>query len=153
MRLKTIVGCLTLFLLVPRLVFSQNDEEKIHVLVQQFFDVIGKKDSIAYHALFLKDGYRYTWSQRKDSIVTSGSSAFAKPTFQAKVKYKEVMRPEGVKIEIHKNIAMAWVPYDFFVNDQFSHCGVDVFTYMKTRQGWKIAVIAYSVERDGCSEW
>jgi len=150
MRLKFISASFMLFLLLPRLSFSQNDKKEIHSLVQQFFDVIGRKDSIAYQNLFLKDGYRYTLSQRKDSVITRGSSAFAKPVFQANVKYREAMRPEGVKIEVHKNIAMAWVPYDFWVNDKFSHCGVDVFTYMKSNNGWKIAVIAYSVEQDGC---
>jgi hypothetical protein len=153
MRLKHIIGCIALLLLLPQVSFSQSEKKEIHALVQQFFDVISNKDSIAYQNLFLKDGYRYTLSQGKDSIVTRGASAFSKPTFQAKVKYKEAMRPDGVKIEVHKNIAMAWVPYDFWVNDKFSHCGVDVFTYMKTSKGWKIAVIAYSVERDGCSDW
>jgi hypothetical protein len=151
--MKYIISCMVLFQLVVHSSLAQREEKIIHTLVQQFFDVIGRKDSIAYQSLFLKDGYKYTWSQSKDLIVTRGSSVFTKPTLQPGVKYKEAMRPKGVKIEVHKNMAMAWVPYDFWVNDTFSHCGVDVFTYMKTRQGWKIAVIAYSVERDGCSEW
>jgi len=153
MRIKFIVSCFSLFLFVAQVGHAQSEEKTIHSLVQQFFDIIGRKDSIAYQDLFLKDGYKYILSQRKDSIVTRGSSAFARPTFQPGVKYKEAMRPKGVKIEVHKNMAMAWVPYDFWVNDKFSHCGVDVFTYMKTEVGWKIAVIAYSVEREGCKDW
>jgi hypothetical protein len=42
-------------------------------------------------------------------------------------------------------IAMVWLPYDFYVNDTWSHCGVDIFTMVKSDRGWKIASLAYTV--------
>jgi hypothetical protein len=42
-------------------------------------------------------------------------------------------------------IAMVWLPYDFYVNDTWSHCGVDIFTMVKSDTGWKIASLAYTV--------
>ena len=150
---KLLIVCLTFLLVLPQLSFSQHEEKEVHDLVQQFFDVIGKNDSVGYKKLFLKDGYRYTVNQKDDSIYTAGKSAFDRISFNTNNQWKEVMREKGVKIEIHDRIAMAWVPYDFWVNGKLSHCGVDVFTLMKTQQDWKIAVIAYSIERGGCKDW
>jgi hypothetical protein len=45
-----------------------------------------------------------------------------------------------------------WAPYDLWVNKKFSHCGVDVFTLIKTNQGWKIASLVYTVEPDACEK-
>jgi len=64
----------------------------------------------------------------------------------------EKMREKDVKVEVHKGIAMFWAPYDLWIDKKFSHCGVDVFTLLKTKEGWKIVTIAYSVEPDGCTQ-
>jgi hypothetical protein len=102
MRVKFIVSFFSLFLFVAQVSDAQSEEKIIHALVQQFLDAVSRKDSIAFQDLFLKDGYKYTLAQRNDSIITRGSSAFARPTFQPGVKYKEAMRPKGVKIQVHK---------------------------------------------------
>ncbi len=54
------------------------------------------------------------------------------------------------QIKIHNSIAYAWVPYEFYVNDKFSHCGIDVFTLFKVGDEWKIMSAAYSIEREDC---
>jgi hypothetical protein len=64
----------------------------------------------------------------------------------------EIMRDKEVTVQIHKQIAMVWAPYDLWVNKKFSHCGVDVFTLIKTNQGWKIASLIYTVEPDACEK-
>lgn len=37
-------------------------------------------------------------------------------------------RPLGFDIKIDGALAIAWVPYKLFYNDQLYHCGVDVFS-------------------------
>ena len=48
-------------------------------------------------------------------------------------------------------VAQVWAPYDFHVNGVFSHCGIDIFSLLKTAEGWQIASIAYSVKQQGCA--
>ena len=43
---------------------------------------------------------------------------------------------------------MIWTPYDFHIDGRFSHSGVDVFTVVRTADGWRIASIAYTVDRE-----
>ena len=47
--------------------------------------------------------------------------------------------------------AMVWVPYDFHLEGSFSHCGIDILTYLKLEGGWKVTSITYDVVREGCA--
>lgn len=51
------------------------------------------------------------------------------------------------EVRIAGPVAMVWLPYDFHVDGQWSHCGVDIFTLIRGEQGWRIAALAYSVEQ------
>jgi hypothetical protein len=44
-------------------------------------------------------------------------------------------------------MATVWLPYDLYVNGAWSHCGVDVFTMVRTAGAWKIATLAYTIEQ------
>ena len=44
-------------------------------------------------------------------------------------------------------VAVVWLPYDFYVEGAWSHCGVDVFTLVRVETGWRIASLAYSVQQ------
>jgi len=45
---------------------------------------------------------------------------------------------------------MAWVPYTLSISGKFSHCGVDLFTFIKTDKGWKINNCTFTIEPNGC---
>jgi len=47
-------------------------------------------------------------------------------------------------------VGIVWAPYDFHLNGEFSHCGVDVLTFLKLEDGWKVTSITYNVVREGC---
>ncbi len=53
-------------------------------------------------------------------------------------------RPE---VRINGGVAMVWYPYDLYVNDKWSHCGVDVFTLIRVADRWRIAAMAWSAEQ------
>lgn len=43
------------------------------------------------------------------------------------------------KIHVDGNFAHAWTPYAFYIDDTFSHCGVDSFHFIKNAKGlWKV---------------
>jgi hypothetical protein len=51
-------------------------------------------------------------------------------------------------IRVHNGIAIAWVPYEFWVEGKFSHCGVDAFTFFEMNGNWKIITVAYTIEKN-----
>ncbi len=54
------------------------------------------------------------------------------------------------KIDADSTIANAWTPYKFYLNDNFSHCGVNVFQLFNDGTSWKIIAIADTRVREGC---
>jgi hypothetical protein len=51
---------------------------------------------------------------------------------------------------VQDRVAVVWTPYDFHLSGEFSHCGIDVFTMLKSAAGWKVVSITYNVVREGC---
>ena len=47
-------------------------------------------------------------------------------------------------------LAVFWAPYDFHVDGQFSHCGVDVLNLIKIEGEWKIGHAMWTIQQPGC---
>ena len=54
------------------------------------------------------------------------------------------------EVRIDGTLASVWAPYDFHLNKQFSHCGVDAFHLLKLQDGWRIVALSDSFQREGC---
>ena len=48
------------------------------------------------------------------------------------------------------DLALVRGRYGFYVDDRFSHCGMNSFHLMRTAEGWKIVNAASTIELDGC---
>jgi hypothetical protein len=48
---------------------------------------------------------------------------------------------------VQDRVAQVWMPYDLYVGDKWSHCGVDVFTLMKSEGRWRVATVIYTIEQ------
>jgi len=53
-------------------------------------------------------------------------------------------------IQVDANLANAWVDYEFWFNDNFSHCGVNSLHLVKTEGKWKIIYLIDSRRRSSC---
>lgn len=53
-------------------------------------------------------------------------------------------------IKIDGALAQVWCDYAFYLEDQFSHCGVDAFQLVKVNSDWKIFVLSDTRRKKGC---
>jgi hypothetical protein len=53
-------------------------------------------------------------------------------------------------ILIRGPIAVIWGEYEFWIDGEFSHCGVDSADLVKLEGEWKVANFMWTVERDDC---
>lgn len=150
-----------LFLLILLLIsinsFAQKmpdpEEKEILLKVQQFFDALEKQDTVLFKSILLTNGQVWAISEKENAAKYSMRqfSDFMKTLINPARIIQERMLSSEVKI--HNRIAMAWVPYTLDISGKFSHCGVDLFTFLKTDEGWKIATAAYTIEPEGCSHF
>ncbi len=58
-----------------------------------------------------------------------------------------VERGYDAEARVSGTVGMVWMPYDLYVDGEWSHCGADVFTMVRSGSDWLIASMAWSVEQ------
>jgi hypothetical protein len=133
---------------------EKRDQDKKEILqkVQQFFDALETQDTVLYKSIILKDGQTWAISE-KDGTVKYSMRQFS-DRLRTFVNPAQIIQEKllGSKVMIHKQIAMAWVPYTLDISGKFSHTGVDVFTLLKTSEGWKISTLAFTMDSGSSPE-
>ncbi|WP_419934376.1 nuclear transport factor 2 family protein [Candidatus Palauibacter sp.] len=136
----------------PAYVAAQDDAEGGAVAaVQALFDAMAARDGDAIRDL-LMEGAVFTSTVETDDGVQVGESTgaeFAASIGQPGPALLERMWDPHVMIQ--GPLAVVWTPYDFHVDGEFSHCGIDAVSLVHTGDGWRISSIAYTRERDGCA--
>lgn len=150
-RFVTVAGLLVL-LCLPTPAQAQSDEDAVIAAVQQLFDAMAARDTLAARAVLMPEGRFFAIRDTDDGPSTGSSSHqdFLKQLTMPGDDWLE--RMWNPTILIHGRMAVLWTKYDFYRNGQFSHCGVDAFSLLKTADGWKIAGTTYTVEPTGCPE-
>lgn len=64
--------------------------------------------------------------------------------------FKEVLHDYVIKID--GDMANVWTPYSFYLDDAFSHCGVNNFQLLKQKGEWKIIYLIDTRRKVGCEE-
>lgn len=55
------------------------------------------------------------------------------------------------RTEVSGPVATVWAPYDFHIDGQFSHCGIDAFQLIRQDDRWMILSVVYTMRRgDDC---
>src|SRR5690606_16778839 len=126
--------------------------DSIIAVVQQFFTAMEARDTATIARLFLPDS-RATLIEHHEGVSRIGGSTteqFLAELPQARARLRE--RMWSPRVLEHNGLAVLWAPYDFRLDDRFSHCGVDAFTLLRDGGGWRVAGVAYTVEVTGCPE-
>ena len=144
------LSTLILLIILSSCAHTPSEEERCVIsVVEQFFTAIATNDSTVAKAVMMPEGRFY--SIREDGTIRSQTHLeFFEHIATSEEDWLERMWEP--KVLIHGRIAVLWASYDFHRNGQFSHCGVDAFSLLKTSEGWKIAGTIYTVEPTGCKE-
>ena len=137
---------------------SQNDQKQkdsatVHRLIISLFDGMREGDSAKVSSTFHKDVKMYTsFTDKEGQLVlkkgklTSFLNAIGTP--HDKIWDEKI---SGTKVFIDGGIAQVWTDYAFYVDQEFSHCGVDAFHLVKEPSGnWKIIHLMDTRREEGC---
>jgi len=146
------MGCLNrsllflIFILTPVFTIAQSEEEIIINITQQFFDAMNKRDTTVARNILLPDGQIF--SIREDSTgVNIKKRSHADFINNLTMSDKELLETmSNPKVMIHDRVAILWAKYKFYLDGEYSHGGVDAFSFLKTAQGWKISGVIYNIE-------
>ena len=127
-----------------------KDEQQIINVINQFFESLETKDSLLMRKTTMDEAQ--IWRRYSDENPVRVDVRYSKddlPNMHSLPDVKEIA--QNFDINVYNGIATAWVLYEFWVEDKFSHCGVDVFTLFEMDGNWKIMSAAYTVEKASCN--
>lgn len=134
--------------------FSQSEEEEVKAVIVSLFDGMRAKNAEQVSAAFTPEAIMNTVIAKPEgSEVGSNSVAdFAKRIASTPAETQLDEQIMDYQIKIDGTMASAWTPYRFYVNGNFSHCGVNSFQLVKTAEGWKIVYIIDTRRKEPCTE-
>ena len=121
-------------------------------LVTQFFDGMARIDTHAVARLAVKGAQLCSSGSNKKGEAMIDCSDYAS-FVQSLVVYQPGDLDEQirqVKEEVRDAAATVSMEYDFFFKGKFSHCGVNVFHFLKEAGGWKITSIDDTRRKNYC---
>lgn len=143
-------------LLITSLTFSQSlSKDNAKFMIDVFFDGFHKGDSAKMQSVMVKNMRMqtvYTSKNDGQKLTQTRSSDFLAMIANRKPDQTWEERILDYKIEIDGSLATVWTPYQFYVNDQLSHCGANAFTLVQTNDGWKIYSIIDSRRLKDCDQ-
>jgi len=148
---KVIILALMCAFFSQKLMAQIADEEQVKKAVNNLFAGMKSGDSTLAASAFAKSSILQTIvsNNGKNTVRTQPVADFLKfigtPHNQ---KYDE--RIVFTKILIDGPLASVWTDYKFFVDDKFSHCGVNSFQLVKGENGWQIVYIIDTRRKDQC---
>ena len=132
---------------------EDSEEAAILAVVQQAFDALGPMDGDVWRQIQYAEGT--TLSVRPDAesgewVMNMRSNEAGLAGFDGVDRgYYEGWTAEPT-VMIRGAIAVVWGEYDFWINDTFSHCGVDSIDLVKLDGTWKIANFMWTAETENC---
>jgi ketosteroid isomerase-like protein len=122
------------------------DEAAVLAVVDSSLAAISAEDFEAFADLMLPEATAFTvWEQVGELAYRARSREEQRSMDVGDADFLE--RGFDPEVRVQGHLAMVWLPYDFYTNGQWSHCGVDAFILLRRPEGWRIASIAWTVEQ------
>ena len=149
--MKQLLGILCCFSCA--MTMAQNDSTAVKNTVKNFFASFHKQDAkgmkkVVDTAIVLqtignqKDGVQRLQTENFDDLVRSITNIPDSVQFEERIL--------DYSIQIDGAMANAWTPYEFWLHNEFHHCGVNSFQLFKDKGIWKIIYLIDTRRREGC---
>ncbi|WP_420399927.1 nuclear transport factor 2 family protein [Flagellimonas sp.] len=134
---------------------SYDDKEDVKKVIESFFDGFHKQDSAAMKSLVADDVVLQTTGRNKEGKTLFRTEKFDKlissiTSIPDSISFEEKLT--SFSIQVDRTMANAWVGYEFWLNDKFSHCGINSFQLVNFDGEWKIIYLIDTRGRAGCLE-
>lgn len=131
-----------------------NEAQSISDLVNKLFAGMQRGDSALVHSTFAETVTTATvFKDKNDNVILDQDSSIKDFLTAIGTPHKEVWYEEiwNQKIQIDGEFAQLWCDYAFYIDNTFSHCGVDAFHLYKSKDGWRIFHLADTRKKTDCN--
>jgi len=134
---------------------NEEAKEEVKQVVKTFFDGFHKQDSTIIKSTVADEIVLQTTGRNPEGKTLFKTEDF--PKFLKSIvgipettKFEEKLT--SFSIQVDRTMANAWVGYEFWVNGEFSHCGINSFQLINFDGEWKIIYLIDTRGKEGCSQ-
>jgi len=122
---------------------AQAQQEDIKKTINTMFEGMAKSDSAKFHSVMDDLCNLKSVITKKDGTIVVVDEPFKNfLDFVGKPRTGKIEeRLHSYDIKLDGDMAMAWTPYTFYIDEKISHCGVNVFMLARRNNVWKIISI------------
>ena len=143
-------------LFITASIHAQIDEKiQVKAVVDTFFEGFHKGDTTLMKSVMMDKVFMQTAFKNKDGkdvLVTDEPGKLIEAIAKRPANQKWDERLLDYSIQVDGNMANAWTEYEFWFNDEFSHCGVNSFQLFKDGDQWKIIYLIDTRRRSTCGK-
>jgi hypothetical protein len=153
--LTFLLGCGTSELLAQGVPSGHQSSEEAAVLeaMDRYMTAISESNYEDQAAMQTPDGMTYQWrpSEGGDMHITAHPNSYwSDPSQDDGRVFRE--RYWSPTVLIRGGIAVVWASYEFWIDGETSHCGIDVVDFVKIDGKWLVSNAMWTVEPGACSE-
>lgn len=147
-RLIRSLGLVLLVCLAPQ---AEAKDDSALTAVETFFKAMAGNDWELASSVMLDDAVLYGYRLDAGRVVLGRTTVAEYLQSMSDRNDRLLERIWDVEVLEQGRLATVWAPYDFYLNDEFHHCGTNSFSLIRGEGGWKIAGVVYSMLTDTCA--
>ena len=144
----------TVFFLCSTFCGAQNsDKIAVKKVVETFFEGFHSQDSVIMKSVLADDVVLQTTGRAKDGKTLFKTEKIEKLiasiiSIPDSVSFEEKLTSWSIQID--RTMANAWIGYEFWLNGELSHCGINSFQMVNFDGDWKIIYLIDTRGKMGC---
>jgi hypothetical protein len=156
--MRILLSALVLLITVQTAIADDKAAEKARILafMQHTFNVIASGDPEQWQAILTEKAHNLSFSGVN---LPQGEWRMRERAYKDRLAQLDGMPTDYLErwigeptVLIRGPIAVVWGEYEFWIDGEFSHCGVDTVNLAKIDGTWKIAHFMYTAEPEGCPD-
>lgn len=154
MRILLSTLCLlTVGLTAPHAAAAQSPESEVAAVIDSLFDAMRTGNGPAAAVLFHPDALLSSIAEQDGQPIlrTDPAEGFIQAVGAPRTQVWDE-RISNLEVRVDGRLATAWMDYSFFIDEAFSHCGVNAFQLFRGSAGWRIIQITDTRRGEDCAE-
>lgn len=129
------------------------EHEAVKSVIETMFDGMREGDSTKVSGVFAKNVLMYSASFQEDSTTKLSEGSASRFLTAVGTPHDKVWdeRISNLIIQVDGPLATAWMDYAFYLDDTFSHCGVNAMNLVYIDGKWKITYLIDTRRRKNCN--
>lgn len=132
---------------------QEKEEAAVKKVVETFFEGFHKQDSLLMKSVLADEVVLQTTGRNKKGKTQFKNEKISRlitsiVSIPDSVSFEEKLTTWSIQVD--RTMANAWVGYEFWLNGQFSHCGINSFQMVNFDGDWKIIYLIDTRGKSDC---